>query len=98
MTSHMNPLLRYEPVGIAPAGFAFADAALAGADAALAGPGADADLTPEELAARVAQLGALPQAPLAMPKQKLEHDAGPLRRILRRIAGRPQIGSPRTEG
>lgn len=95
MTSHMNPLLRYEPVGIAPAGFAFADAALAG-------PGADADLTPEELAARVAQLGALPQAPLAMPKQKLEHDAGPLRRILRRIAGRPQvgpkIGSPRTEG
>lgn len=85
MTSHMNSHLRYEPVGTAPAGFAFANVA-------------DADLTPEELAARVAQLGALPQAPLAMPKQKLEHDVGPLRRILRRIGGRPRLGSARIEG
>lgn len=48
----------------------------------------------EDVAARVARLGALPQAPLAMPKQKLEHDGGLLRRILRLS----HVGAARTEG
>jgi hypothetical protein len=48
----------------------------------------------EDLAARVARLGGLPQAPLAMPKQPLEHEVGLLRRLLRLS----QISATRTEG
>ena len=47
----------------------------------------------EDLAAQVARLGALPQAPLAMPKQKLEHDRTWLRRILRLS----HVGTPHAE-
>ncbi len=36
-----------------------------------------------DIDALVADLGALPRAPLAMPKQRLEHEAGVLRRLLR---------------
>lgn len=44
--------------------------------------------------AQVARIGALPHAPLAMPKQRLEHGAGLLRRVLR--LGHP--GAARIQG
>lgn len=52
------------------------------------------DAGPADLAFLVAEIGALPQAPLAMPKQRLEHQSGFLRRLLRLS----HVGSARTEG
>ena len=49
---------------------------------AAVGPGVDLD-------ALVAELGALPRAPLAMPKQRLEHEGGVLRQALRLLQVRP---------
>lgn len=50
-------------------------------------------MTATEIAAMTAELGALPPAPLAMPKQRLEHEGGVLRRILRFAAVRPAARS-----
>ncbi|MFT4149854.1 MAG: hypothetical protein QM656_06615 [Paracoccaceae bacterium] len=52
------------------------------------------DARPADLALLVAEIGALPQAALAMPKQRLEHERGFLRRLLRLSP----VGTARTEG
>lgn len=46
------------------------------------------DATPADISLVVAEIGSLPKAPLAMPKQRLEHEPGFLRRLLRLSHGR----------
>ncbi len=52
-----------------------------------------------EVTALVQRLGRLPDAPLAMPKQRLEPPGSPLAVLLARLVGRaPQAGDMRPTG
>ncbi|MCA3512151.1 MAG: hypothetical protein IOC96_02745 [Rhodobacter sp.] len=57
----------------------------------------DPDLAPGDVEALVRRLGCPPEAPLAMPKQRLERPAAPglLARLLHRL---PVTGGARTSG